>query len=667
MAKRLQLNELLGRPKIEAVPTQEQETDQQQEEDITRDLQNEESGAGTHYDWNQKVESMPTQIQSFRFNDLKGSFRPFKGEPGNNISNWINHFEDNAETFQLTELQKLVFAKNLFEGQAKLYAEYESRAKTWKQLRTELLTEFGEQSNSLLIHQELTFRQKHANETNVEYLYEMLTIGSRGNVDVEAILTHTTNGLPGPTHSKTILYGAKDLREYKHNLRIYELQQRQTHGEPKKSESKTRNTVKIHCTNCGSPEHAAANCPRKQDGPKCFKCNEFGHRSFDDECPKKNEPPRRPRITTMRMLYNASMNRKNIIFNGTTISAVIDTGSESSVVQTRILQILGITEWEFCETSFISMGHTGHYIGRIHSPILIDGKVIQETFYIIENQESLPAVIIGMSLLSRCTLRMELGQMYISPVEEQNEANFLLWPNFKRMTMFRESCRAVMENLMSFTKMLFGKIFPARTERQKTIIIEGNIGAGKTTLTSWLSNNTDYLIIPEPLEKWHCLNGFNLLKAYYENQEQWAMTFQSYTILTMMKRHWYTTNSRIKIMERSLMSTDKCFIPLMFKNNVLNKQQKEVLQEWISFLTDIFEFEVDAIIYIRTDPKTNYDRIRNRARLGENRITLTYLQNLHELYDEWLRGSSEIPIYEINGMATQDEVTRQVLDIINHL
>lgn len=85
----------------------------------------------------------------------------------------------------------------------------------------------------------------------------------------------------------------------------------------------------------------------------------------------------------------------------------------------------------------------------------------------------------------------------------------------------------------------------------------------------------------------------------------YAMTFQMYAILTMIKRHWYSTEHRIEVMVRSVWSTEKCFIPLMYEYKVINRQQKEVLQEWIQFLEQIFDFEIDAIIYIRTDLEVN--------------------------------------------------------------
>lgn len=222
------------------------------------------------------------------------------------------------------------------------------------------------------------------------------------------------------------------------------------------------------------------------------------------------------------------------------------------------------------------------------------------------------------------------------------------------------------EQLTNFAKTILDT-FLVNTIETKTVILEGNIGAGKTTLANWMRNNTQYLVIPEPIERWHNLHGFNLLEAYYEDQEKWAMTFQVYAILTMLKRHWYSTAAYIKVMERSLISAAKCFIPLLFETNVINQQQKEILEEWIYFLMQIFDLKVNAIIYIRIAPEVAYARINQRGRLGEDRISLDYLKRLHLLYDSWLVCHNGIDTYEISGIEEPDEVERKALSIINQL
>lgn len=118
-------------------------------------------------------------------------------------------------------------------------------------------------------------------------------------------------------------------------------------------------------------------------------------------------------------------------------------------------------------------------------------------------------------------------------------------------------------------------------------------------------------------------------------------------MLTLLKRHWCKTTQPMKIMERSLLSMNKCFIPLLFGDAVINKQQNDLLLEWLKFLDDIFDLEISGIIYLRTTPDVSFQRIQTRNRPGENRITMDCLTGLHHYNDNWLNNESEIEVFQI--------------------
>lgn len=201
--------------------------------------------------------------------------------------------------------------------------------------------------------------------------------------------------------------------------------------------------------------------------------------------------------------------------------------------------------------------------------------------------------------------------------------------------------------------------------RQKVIVIEGNIATGKTTLTNWIRNNYDFLIIPEPLDVWHNLNGFNLLAAYYNNQKEWAMTFQMYAISTLFKRHQHKTKQRLKIMERSLMSVKKCFIPLMYENKIINEPQRDVLLEWVKHLEKLDVSKIDGIIYLRSTPEISFQRMQQRSRPSENLVTLRYLSKLHKLYDDWLCRETDTKVFIINSNKKHQEIIDEFKSILN--
>eukprot|EP01138_Halocafeteria_seosinensis_P016510 gb/GECG01016841.1/.p1 GENE.gb/GECG01016841.1/~~gb/GECG01016841.1/.p1 ORF type:complete len:463 (+),score=60.27 gb/GECG01016841.1/:1-1389(+) len=86
------------------------------------------------------------------------------------------------------------------------------------------------------------------------------------------------------------------------------------------------------------------------------------------------------------------------------------------------------------------------------------------------------------------------------------------------------------------------------------IAIEGNISAGKSTLLSLLSKELDFLVVPEPLDKWQSIDnsveeegeetgiqsesqesGMNLLDYFYHDPKRWGYTFQTYAFLSRIR------------------------------------------------------------------------------------------------------------------------------------
>lgn len=96
-------------------------------------------------------------------------------------------------------------------------------------------------------------------------------------------------------------------------------------------------------------------------------------------------------------------------------------------------------------------------------------------------------------------------------------------------------------------------------QKKFTIIIEGNIASGKSTLINELKKlqSLHDSTLHEPLKKWQNVYGLNLLGCMYTNPHKWSFTFQNYATLTMLQNHLHP--ARNKIMERSLWSVENVF------------------------------------------------------------------------------------------------------------
>lgn len=174
------------------------------------------------------------------------------------------------------------------------------------------------------------------------------------------------------------------------------------------------------------------------------------------------------------------------------------------------------------------------------------------------------------------------------------------------------------------------------TKQPITIVIEGNIGTGKSTFLNYLKKFHQFKVIPEPLSRWTDLNGHNLLQYLYSNIKHWAYPFQMFAALTMYQNHAKQIEERVKIMERSIFSTRYCFLEAHKKLETFHLAQFDILDKWCEFTEEQKPVHVDLIIYLRSSPENCLKRIKKRNRKEEAEMKIEYLQLLHSLYDDWL-------------------------------
>lgn len=182
-------------------------------------------------------------------------------------------------------------------------------------------------------------------------------------------------------------------------------------------------------------------------------------------------------------------------------------------------------------------------------------------------------------------------------------------------------------------------------QRPFTVIVEGNIGSGKSTFLDHYRNLSDFAVYQEPVEKWRDLDGHNLLQLMYTDPDRHSYTFQSFVQLTMAQLHTAKTNKRIKIMERSLWSARYVFAENLLRSKKMAPSEFEVLKAWFEFLKGCpneVDLSVDLVIYLRTTPEVAYERLKARARSEEKIVSLEYLQDLHNLHEKWIQQGAEV-------------------------
>ncbi|KAG4075043.1 hypothetical protein HA402_015798 [Bradysia odoriphaga] len=101
--------------------------------------------------------------------------------------------------------------------------------------------------------------------------------------------------------------------------------------------------------------------------------------------------------------------------------------------------------------------------------------------------------------------------------------------------------------------------------------------------------------------------------------------------MTVLNNYLKPTWNSLKLVERSLLSSQKIFLEHMRRNNVIECGMCHVLDEWYRRALEDYRS-----IYLRTDPSVAYSRVQARARGEEALVSSQYIQEIHNLNEEWI-------------------------------
>lgn len=182
--------------------------------------------------------------------------------------------------------------------------------------------------------------------------------------------------------------------------------------------------------------------------------------------------------------------------------------------------------------------------------------------------------------------------------------------------------------------------------QRKLIVIEGNIGTGKSTLLDILHQTLKVNLIPEPTSKWQQVGQTeNLLHLFYKDTPRWAYTFQSYAFLTRIHtiiEHLSQNDTQmVHVLERSVYCDRFCFAKNCYESGDMTALEWHIYKEWFLWLVENFTPRPSGFVYLRTEPEVSHQRILKRHRHEETGIPLSYLKALHNKHDDWLLHKKE--------------------------
>jgi deoxyadenosine/deoxycytidine kinase len=162
------------------------------------------------------------------------------------------------------------------------------------------------------------------------------------------------------------------------------------------------------------------------------------------------------------------------------------------------------------------------------------------------------------------------------------------------------------------------------------IAIAGNIGSGKTTLTTLLAKHYKWQPHFEDADDNPYLNDF------YEEMQRWSFNLQIYFLNNRFSQVQQIRKSgKTVIQDRTIYEDAYIFAPNLHSMGLMTTRDFENYFSLFK-LMESFISPPDLLIYLRASVPTLVNQIQKRGRDYENAIRLDYLKRLNERYEAFI-------------------------------
>jgi len=176
------------------------------------------------------------------------------------------------------------------------------------------------------------------------------------------------------------------------------------------------------------------------------------------------------------------------------------------------------------------------------------------------------------------------------------------------------------------------------------LVIEGNIGAGKTTLAQMISEKYQTKLVLEQFAD----NPF--LPKFYENQQQYSFPLE----MAFLAERYNQLNRELSHFDlfSPFTISDYYFMKsLIFAQNTLQPDEYNLYRQFFTIIYDKVP-KPDLYVYLHKDADLLMKNIAERGRAYETFITKAYLEKITQGYFGYFRQQTDFPILivDTNGI-----------------
>jgi len=194
------------------------------------------------------------------------------------------------------------------------------------------------------------------------------------------------------------------------------------------------------------------------------------------------------------------------------------------------------------------------------------------------------------------------------------------------------------------------------------LAVAGNIGSGKSSLTTVLSHHFEWKAFYEIVETNPYLNDF------YGDMHRWSFHTQMYFLTKRfhsLQRILETKESIVQ--DRSIYEDAEVFARSLYLQGYMTERDYRTYNEHFEILCEHIRTP-DLMVYLRSDVPTLMERISMRGRTYEKQIERAYIETLNERYEEWVSRYQRSPLVIIDvsqrDFLNKAEDLRQMISLV---
>lgn len=175
---------------------------------------------------------------------------------------------------------------------------------------------------------------------------------------------------------------------------------------------------------------------------------------------------------------------------------------------------------------------------------------------------------------------------------------------------------------------------------QRYLVIEGNIGVGKTTLTQQLAESWE---VPALYERF-LENPF--LPRFYEDPKRYAFSVET-AFLAERYRQMHDEFAGIDMRKTGLIADYSFYKTLIFAQRTLDQEEYRLFSELFGIINNQLP-QPYLFVYLKTDTERLLANIAKRGRDFEQQITAEYLQKIDAGYQQFMQQASGMRCLLVN-------------------